>query len=63
MVNPPRPQDYKDSANPREAFMDGYNAYIAKVDLAQKFLTEFDPANIEANIRNLSQQLARLGIG
>ena len=41
--------------------MDGYNVYIAKVDLAKEFLLQFDPANIEARIKDLRQQLARQG--
>jgi hypothetical protein len=52
-----KPQDFKD----REAFFDAYTEALAEVKIAKKFLVQFDPANIEAQIKNLRQQLARLG--
>jgi len=42
--------------------MDAYNVYIAKVDLAKDFLSQFDADNIQAQITNLNQQLAKRGI-
>lgn len=52
-----RPKDFPD----HEAFMVAYNELLAEVKVAEKFLAQFDPANIEAQIKNLNQQLVRQG--
>ena len=39
--------------------MEAYNEALAEVKIAEKFLSQFDPANIEAQIKNLRQQLVR----
>jgi len=41
--------------------MEAYNEKLAEVKIAEKFLSQFDTANIEARIKDLRQQLARIG--
>jgi hypothetical protein len=53
----PHPQDYKD----RDAFFDAYVEMLAEVKIAEKFLLQFDPDNLEARLKDLRQQLAKLG--
>lgn len=42
--------------------MEAYNEKLAEVKIAEKFLSQFDPTSIEAQIKNLTQQLARQGL-
>lgn len=53
-----RPSDYPN----HDAFMVAYNEKLAEVKIAEKFLAQFDPTSIEAQIKNLTQQLARQGL-
>lgn len=57
VVKWPRPQDFKD----RDTFFDAYVEQLAEVKIAEKFLSQFDPANIEAQIKNLRQSLTKEG--
>lgn len=41
--------------------MEAYNELLAEVKIAERFLSQFDPTNIEAKIKDLRQQLARMG--
>ncbi|OQA82408.1 MAG: hypothetical protein BWY29_00902 [Microgenomates group bacterium ADurb.Bin238] len=52
-----RPSDYPNN----KAFMEAYNEKLAEVKIAEKFLSQFDATNIDAQIKNLKQQLVRLG--
>lgn len=53
----PHPSDYKD----RDQFFDAYCESLAEVKIAERFLSQFDPVNIEAQIKDLRQQLTRMG--
>lgn len=57
VVKWPQPQDYKD----RDAFFDAYVEKLAEVKIAEKFLSQFDSDNLEARLKDLRQQLAKLG--
>jgi len=52
-----QPKDFKD----RDSFFDAYCEALAEVKVAKKFIAQFDPSNIEAQIKNLRQQLAKEG--
>jgi len=41
--------------------MEAYNEALAEVKIAEKFIMEFDPTNIESRIKDLRQQLMRMG--
>lgn len=41
--------------------MEAYNEKLAEVKIAEKFLSQFDATNIDAQIKNLKQQLVRFG--
>jgi hypothetical protein len=57
VVKWPHPQDFKD----RDTFFDAYVEQLAEVKIAERFLSQFDPTNIEARIKDLRQQLAKEG--
>ena len=57
VVEWPNPQDYKD----RDSFFDAYVEKLAEVKIAKKFISQFDPVNIEAQIKDNRQQLAKEG--
>lgn len=41
--------------------MEAYNEALAEVKIAEKFIMEFDPTNIETRIKNLRKDLLRMG--